>query len=217
MSTAPLDPATLTNGGPRVATPDDATTVTALLVDAFAADPFWGAGAWAFQGHPAARKLREAVFRLIVDGALRYPWVWLHAGETASSVWIPPGGAELSKEQEATLEALLCSALGSAASRLLRSFELFDAAWPRADHYFLSLLGTHPDHSGHRHGQNLLSAYLALLDAEGAPAYLDCADERVPLYQRYGFRRTGSFVLPDGPTVNTMWRPAAAVRISNPR
>jgi hypothetical protein len=49
-----------------------------------------------------------------------------------------------------------------------------------------------------------------LLDLDGAPAYLEADDSLVPLHQRNGFRVTGRFELPDGPGVNSMWRPAAA-------
>ena len=37
----------------------------------------------------------------------------------------------------------------------------------------------------------MLRHNLALIDREGAAAYLDCADELVPLYMRFGFRVAG--------------------------
>ena len=177
--------------------------MTRVLTDAFHADGVWGA--WAFPVAQSRRPNREAMFRIFVEGALRYPWTWLMPGDTAASVWIPPTGSDVSPEQEAALESLL---LGSdaATDRILRAFELLEAARPSDPHYHLSLLGTDPLHAGHGHGQALLADNLAHLDAEGAAAYLDTADHLVALYERYGFRHVGSFVLPDGPRTNMMWR-----------
>jgi hypothetical protein len=32
---------------------------------------------------------------------MRYPWVWVADGCAAASVWIPPGDAELTDDEEA--------------------------------------------------------------------------------------------------------------------
>jgi hypothetical protein len=71
---------------PRVASAGDVATVTRILVDAFADDPMWGA--WAFPDPATRRSRRSGVFRLLVEGALRYPWLWLIA-DAAAAVWIP--------------------------------------------------------------------------------------------------------------------------------
>ena len=90
--------------GPRVATQDEAGTITELVVTAFHNDPTW---AWAFPDPYARREQHRAFWRLFVEGALRYPWVWLAAGDVATSIWIPPGGNEMSEDQEAAMAALL--------------------------------------------------------------------------------------------------------------
>jgi ribosomal protein S18 acetylase RimI-like enzyme len=42
------------------------------------------------------------------------------------------------------------------------------------------------------------------------PAYLESSNERnVPLYERLGFEVRERYVLPSGPPVWLMWRPAA--------
>ena len=78
------------------------------------------------------------------------------------------------------------------------------------DHFYLSLIGTHPDHRGAGIGMGLLRENLALIDREGAPAYLESSNPaNLARYQSVGFERCGSFQLPDdGPEVTTMWRPA---------
>jgi GNAT superfamily N-acetyltransferase len=145
---------------------------------------------------------------------MRYPWVWLGAGGVTTSVWIPPGGSEMSGDQLDRIEPMLVGLLGAGATRVLATLDAFDAAHPHDEpHYYLSLLGTDPAHYGHGYGLGLLAQNLRVVDAEGMPAYLEASNPaNVPLYERYGFRQLSSFELPDGgPTVPTMWRPAGGL------
>jgi len=193
----------------RVATGADLNTVVEILTLAFADDPVWG---------PTLRKPGEPAdgaadfWVLWVQGALRYPWVWLWNDGEAASVWIPPGGTEMSAGQEEAFEALAVSRLGDdAAAHLTRVMAAFDANHPHAEpHYYLSLLGTHPAHRGRGAGMALLANNLARIDGGGMAAYLESSnpanDHR---YARVGFEPIGQFQLPeDGPMVTTMWRAA---------
>jgi ribosomal protein S18 acetylase RimI-like enzyme len=92
-------------------------------------------------------------------------------------------------------------------------FARFDAAHPDAPpHYYLSLLGTHPEHRGHGVGMSLLSESLDRIDAEHAPAYLESSNPaNNHRYERCGFGAVGEFFPPgreSGPPVTTMWRDA---------
>jgi GNAT superfamily N-acetyltransferase len=193
-------------GPPRPATPADAATVTELIVGAFFDDPTWS---WAYPDPATRRDQHRQLWGLIVEGALRYPWVWLAEGDVATSVWIPPGGTDLSAEQEHRLEELF--AARPEWKRSARAFELFEGAHPReVPHYYLSLLATDPAHRGHGYGLGLLADNLGRIDDEGACAYLEASNPvNVALYERYGFDVVGSFDLPeDGGTVHRMWREA---------
>lgn len=193
---------------PRVATTADAAIATEILVRAFYNCPTWG---WVFPDPAVRAEQHRAFWGLLVEGALRYPWVWLGAGGVTTSVWIPPDGAELSAEQEASIEPMLVELMGAGSARVLAALAAFDAAHPHSEpHYYLSLLGTDPAHYGNGYGLGLLEANLRLIDAEGAPAYLESSNPaNVALYERYGFRLLSSFDLPNtGPTVPTMWREA---------
>jgi GNAT superfamily N-acetyltransferase len=194
------------SAGPRVAGSDDAATVTELIVGAFYDDPTWS---WVFPDPATRRQQHRQLWRLFVDGALRYPWVWLAANDTAASVWVPPGGTDLSAEQESAFEGFIHELLGADAPRALHAFEAFEAAHPHDQpHYYLSLLATDPARRGNGYGLGLLADNLATIDAEGLPAYLEASNPaNVPLYQRYGFEPSGTFRLDGGPTVTTMWRP----------
>lgn len=178
-----------------------------IMVGAFYDDPVWS---WAFPDQTRRRDQQRQLWRLYVEGATRYPSVWLNAGETAAAVWIPPGGTDLSSDQEAQVEPLLTALLGSdGAIRVLASEEAFADAHPRdVEHYYLSLLGTDAAHRGHGYGLALLEDNLDRIDGQDAAAYLEASNPgNVALYERYGFRRRSVFTLPyGGPDVSTMWR-----------
>jgi len=191
---------------PRVASPQDSAEVVEILVSAFYDDPTWG---WAFPDPSRRAEQHRRWWGLFVDGAVRFPWVWLTQGNTATSVWIPPNETEFSQEQEAAMELLLVELLGPGASRVLQAVEMFDQAHPRGvPHFYLSLLGTHKEHRGHAYGLRLMAENLRLIDDAGMPSYLEASNPaNVPLYMRYGFEVLGSFTVPDGgPEVFTMWR-----------
>lgn len=89
--------------------------------------------------------------------------------------------------------------------------ERFDASRPTGErHYYLSLLGTHPDYRGQGLGMALLAENLAKIDEEATAAYLESSNpDNDKRYERLGFRRVGEFSTPDGSrTVATMWREA---------
>jgi GNAT superfamily N-acetyltransferase len=83
--------------------------------------------------------------------------------------------------------------------------------WSGAEpHYYLSLLGTHPDHRGAGHGMRLLADNLERIETEGMPAYLESTNPaNNPRYGRVGFEIVGSFEgYVAGSVITTMWRPA---------
>jgi GNAT superfamily N-acetyltransferase len=185
----------------RVATEHDLDRVTATLVAAFEADPLWS---WAFP-----REGLADLWGLLVRSALRYSLVWVADEYAAASVWIPPGGVELTEDEEASLGPMLEGLVGTSAADVLEVFERLSATHPgKPPHYYLSLLGTHPDHRGKGLGMALLADNLAKIDSEGMPAYLESSNpENDPRYERLGFVRVGEFERPDGRlTCSTMWR-----------
>lgn len=192
--------------GSRPATQADLATVTETISLAFHDDPTWS---WAFPD-PIRRQAQYADFwRLIIIGALRYPWVVMTEGGEAVSVWIPPGGTEIAPDDEAKVEPLLRELVGGRAGEVLELLERFEAAHPQNEpHYYLSLLGTHPAHAGRGLGMGLLAENLARIDREGMPAYLESSNPaNNHRYERYGFAKIGEFYPPGGNTpVTTMWR-----------
>jgi GNAT superfamily N-acetyltransferase len=192
--------------GVRQATAADADRVTELFALAFYDDPTWS---WAFPDPKQRMAQHRLLWGLFLHSALPYGWVWVTGDGGAASLWIPPGEPELSDSDDARLEPLVRELVGSHADEVLALFERFDANHPRREpHFYLSLLGTHPDHRGQGKGMGLLAANLAAIDELRQPAYLESSnrvnDHR---YERLGFVDIGEFAAPgDGPTVGCMWR-----------
>jgi GNAT superfamily N-acetyltransferase len=196
------------NISPRVASPQESGDVVSILVGAFYDDPTWS---WAFPDPSLRAEQHRRLWALFVDGAIRFPWVWLTEGNTATSVWIPPNETEFSDEQEAALEAGIVEMLGEKSPRALHLLKMFDQAHPRGvPHFFLSLLATSTGHRGHGYGLRLLAENLRQIDETGMPSYLEASNPaNVPLYMRHGFEVLDSFTVPEGgPEVFTMWRDA---------
>jgi GNAT superfamily N-acetyltransferase len=191
---------------PRLATSADAAAIVATLSAAFDADPLWS---WAFPDDEKRPAQYEVFFGLFVESAIPNGWVWTTESAEAVAVWTPPGKNELSDEAEAKLERFITAELGAHARPVLEVMEHFESARPeRQDFYYLSLLGTHPDHRGHGLGMGLLAANLAQIDADSMPAYLESSNPaNNALYERLGFKPRTEFSTPEGQhTVTTMWR-----------
>lgn len=139
----------------RRATLADIDEVTQIVTLAFELDPLWSRAL----ARPDGRTDHHVAFwRLFVEGALRYPETWLTDGGEATSIWIPPGATEMSTEQEDQLGELAVEHLGTAADSYVDLLARFDASHPREEpHFYLSLLGTHPDHRGRGIGMWLLA------------------------------------------------------------
>jgi GNAT superfamily N-acetyltransferase len=195
----------------RPATLADLGLVTETLTLAFLHDPVWSVALARLDGSTLHH---AAYWQPYVEGALRYSTVFVTENASAVSVWVPPGGTELTEAGEAALEQLVKVALEPAAvGAFFELWERFAANHPRDEpHAYLSLLATHPEHRGKGIGQRLLAENLARWDAVALPAYLESTnpgnDHRS---ERAGFRRIGGFhaVLDDAP-ISTMWRPSQA-------
>ncbi|MHA3683567.1 GNAT family N-acetyltransferase [Leucobacter sp. HY1910] len=195
---------------------DRVDAIIETITLAFAGDPMWGP----MLAGPLAGDLSVArqYWKLFVTSAQRYPHTYVAAPPAptppgtspvaATTVWLPPGGAELSETEDANFSDFAAQLLGMAKrDELFLASERFEAAHPTEPHYYLSLLATHPDHRGHNLGMGLLAANLAHFDSLEAPTYLESSNPANDLrYMTLGYERHGSIELPSGLTLSTFWR-----------
>jgi GNAT superfamily N-acetyltransferase len=190
----------------RAATEPEVAAVAQTLASAFFDDPVWG---WVFADQSQRHRQLAALWGLFVAGSIEHGWVWTTPAHGAVAVWIPPGCPELTEPYEQQLEPLVEELLGPRSTLLLEVFARFEAAHPQEEpHFYLSLLGTHPDHRGHGIGMRLLAENLARIDHQHVPAYLESSNPvNLSRYETVGFEPYDEFTLPEhGPTVTTMWR-----------
>ena len=191
----------------RRATVADVPAVVETITQAFHTDPAWSV---VFDDPTTRPTLYRELWRLLVEGAMRYDTVWMLDGGEAVSVWLPPGGTELSTAQEAEFEAFAARLPATNQARLTTLVERFEASRPLdRPHHYLSLLATHLDHRGHGFGMRLLAEDLARIDATHEAAYLESTNPgNLKRYAAQGFAAIGTFDVPDGGVVTTMWRDA---------
>ncbi|MFG2789523.1 GNAT family N-acetyltransferase [Streptomyces sp. NPDC048419] len=191
----------------RPATPADTDAIVDTLTTAFFRDPLWGP---AFPDEQRRAAQAAAMWRLYVTSALRYPWTLVTPGAEAAAVWIPPGGTELTPQEEGGLEPLLTQAAGLEVTKaILAIYDQLEAAHPDEPCFYLSLLGVHDDHRGNGLGMGLLAESLTRIDALGAPAYLESSNPaNLARYRSVGFTARDTITIATGHIVTTMWRPA---------
>ena len=186
---------------PRRATASDLRSVVDTLVGAFYDDPTWS---WAFPDRRLRADQHRWVWTMCTASSIAQGGTWMLPGYEAVTVWIPPGGREMSEDDEREFYE-------GVEPRVQRLLDRFETAHPHGEpHWYLSLLGTHPDHRGKGLGMSLLRHNLELIDTLHAPAYLESSnnvnDDR---YEGVGFERHATFSTPDDRvTINSFWRAA---------
>jgi GNAT superfamily N-acetyltransferase len=196
---------------PRVADRSDLDALSRSLAAAFADDPVWE---WLMpegrNGGPSA----ERIFAWIVAGHLGDGTVWTLPDATANAVWAPPGKHRTPTTKVLTALPWLLGALGLAGFGRFARLGAMEKLHPPEPHWYLSLLGTHPDHQGKGFGSAVVAPGIAAADAAGVGCYLESSKEaNVPFYERLGFRVTDTYDVDvgRGPRLWLMWRDPAAL------
>lgn len=130
------------------------------------------------------------------------------SGVGAAALWDPPGRwMQRTREQLPMAPALLRLFRGRLAATRALSEEM-KANHPEEPHWYLAIIGSHPEVRGGGYGSALMRSRLDRCDAEGAPAYLESSNpDNIGYYQRFGFEVTGEFAAPGGgPPMWPMWR-----------
>ncbi|QNE46066.1 GNAT family N-acetyltransferase [Glaciihabitans sp. INWT7] len=191
----------------RIATAADLDGMVRTLTSAFLRDPLWGPS---FPDDAHRVEQMSAFWRLFATSALRYPWSFVTEECASLSIWLPPGGEDLTEDEARGYDAFLVDLVGAeAAHRIGVVSAQFEELRPTEPHYYLNFLATHDDHRGHGLGMALLRQNLDRVDALGAAAYLESTNPaNNARYRRVGFEPRGAFTTATGHVVTTMWRSA---------
>ncbi len=191
----------------RQAGPADMDAIVETVTAAFFEDPLWGP---VFPDRSLRAAQASQLWRLFVESpGLRYPWTFLTGHADAAAIWVPPGGHELTEEEDAGYDEFLVSFAGRAAADEIQAIgQAFDDAHPTEPHFYLSLLATNPRARGRGLGMDLVRDGLARIDALRMPAYLESSNPAAndARYRSVGFEPIGELVMPSGHRVTTMWR-----------
>jgi GNAT superfamily N-acetyltransferase len=188
----------------RVAGEADLGRLTDIMATSFFDDPTWGP---LLGEGDSRRRAMAAALGFLTRSATRYPWVLISEGGESAAVWLPPGAVEILPEEHEPFEQLIRDHAGAGADDVMEAFARFEQAQPRQPHFYLSLLGTHDDSRGRGIGMGLLAENLRRIDELAMPAYLESTNPvNDARYARHGFEPIGSFTVPTGAIVTTMWR-----------
>jgi len=196
----------------RPATSADVKKLAAVLARAFYDDPplIW------LLPDPATRLGRiTRVFATVIGiESLRHGGVDVvcNGAEIAGgAVWLPPGHWQPGFREKAQAAPHYAWTLATAWARAARYGHALEGAHPKEPHWYLKAIGVDPAWQGRGVAGLLLRSRLQRCDQDGQGAYLEASKpEGVPLYEHYGFVRTGDLDMPAGaPVLTAMWRTPA--------
>lgn len=156
------------------------------LVTAFAVDPvlrWFYAEPWRYLAHYGdfIEKFGGQAFG---EGT-----AWVLGDYHAAAVWLSPASK---LDEDAIVQHLEHTVAPEHLGDLLEVVGQMDAGHPAEPHWYLAWIGVDLAQQGRGLGNELLARCLEMVDADGAPVYLDNTNPRnVPFYERHGFRVTG--------------------------
>jgi GNAT superfamily N-acetyltransferase len=193
----------------RLATIEDVPQMARVQMRAFEDDPLI---TWMLPPDNFARRAT-----LMFDGLLRtsmiHESIYTTDDSVGTAMWAPPGAWAFTEDQIETMAGPFAAAAGERADLALGVLNELAEVHPSEPHWYLGVLGTHPDWQRRGIASAVLAPVLALCDSDGLPAYLETQKEsNVPFYRRHGFEVIATKQLSNGaPNVWLMWREVRAV------
>ncbi len=134
--------------------------------------------------------------------------IWTTDDLAGASLWAPPYKQRPSLSEVVHFLPVFPHLIGSNTTAAFRLIFQIEAKRPKAEHWYLSTVGTDPQKRGQGVGSALIANVLERCDRDGIPAYLESTKEsNVSFYSRHGFKVTGQIHTCDpGTTVYLMWR-----------
>lgn len=190
----------------RLATRADLPAIGRALAGAFRDDPVWR---WMAPESRRWTELAARWFEAEVRGQLGgHGLVWVDEDVSGAAVWVSPKHWRSTTRETLRMAVPSIRFLRSGLLRGMNTVSVLEKAHPTDEHWYLSLLGTHPDAQGRGVGSALLAPLLDRADTEGLPAYLESSKKaNLAFYGRHGFVTSGEPIRPgDGPPLFPMWR-----------
>jgi ribosomal protein S18 acetylase RimI-like enzyme len=182
----------------RLAVASDAAAIGEVFASAFANDPVTS---WVT---PDAER-RARLLRRLNAAIARYEGIPLGATYVAiaagavvgAAIWRPPGRRPIGL-RGMQFVVIAGAALGRSIPRTIAAGRAAVLARPREPHWYLQLLGVHPDVQGTGVGSALVREQLARVDAARMLSCLETTAENLEFYGRLGFVVTGELAMPAG-------------------
>ena len=178
----------------RRATHADLPRLCRTALHAFADDPVMR---WIYPDDGEYYAGDGAILRFAYRRWLAYEATYTTDDSVSVAAFIPPGRPEIDIEREAELPVHPPDRL----ERFRAIGEVIAANTPPEPHWYLNLLGTHPDWQRQGLGTLVIGPIVELCDRERLPLYLETETEsNVAYYSHLGFAVRGEWdVPPDGP------------------
>ncbi|MFV0317451.1 MAG: GNAT family N-acetyltransferase [Microthrixaceae bacterium] len=173
----------------------------------------------AFEDDPVARwvlgdrRLNDArvgvLYEALAEGHIDDGLSSITSDGRCAAIWAAPGRYRVPTRRFLRHLPPMLRALGPGGLRRVISMAEVEKLHPREPHYYLAILGTHPDRQGRGYGLAAMAPILERADAEGVGCYLESSKEQnVPWYRRAGFEVTATHDLgkSSGPRLWLMWR-----------
>ena len=182
----------------------DLRPLSEVLARAFETDPVHR---WILPSDLHWPRRAPRMFSALLRERIRHGGVLTTSDCRGAALWYPPEQAHPFFGDRVALSLRMLLVLGNRAPEIGRSLGEVVRHRPREPHWYLSVLGTDPQHQGGGVASSLLRPVLERCDADELPAYLESSKpENVPFYERHGFKVVRQVDLAGGPPVWAMLR-----------
>lgn len=191
----------------RLGRDHDLGSVTRTAMRAFHEDPVMR---WLIPGDDDFERSYQALFGDLARRWIQTKTLWVTDDVVGFAGWQPPGRPEVALDEDwIRLPNEDVEHPDDRIQRFIAFRTETTKHMPAEEHWYLNLLGTHPDWQRQGIGLDLMRQGFALADRDGLPCYLETETiENVAYYLRHGFVVRSEWDLPlEGPHMWGMLRP----------
>ena len=173
----------------------------AIVTYGFIRDPI---ARWVWPTADAYKRYMPAFVEAFSGRALEHGTADLTSCGGAAACWLPPG---VSPDEDAVMAVLEQSVPESRSAEMDDFFLQMASFHPTEPCWYLPQIAADPACQGQGLGSALLAHRLRLIDAAGAPAYLESSNPgNIALYRRHGFEIIGTIQSGSSPSMYPMLR-----------